>query len=721
MSAHVGRWMFLCLAGMLSLSLGNSLRAQSAPSGADSAALIPFDQRQARVEQGATVSLSMTLDPSSAGGDVLDIAVTDPGVVITLVTPAQAAITASTAANYGITWSNLSIAPDSLPFPTPLNKFGNHTVIALPAGFSPGTYQISADAAAAAGSSIVSTSYFSSSAVVAALSASSKTLAVGDQVVLGGLILDADTPIAGANASVSVMPEINIGSQASISGYTLISSAAVDSARIADTYTATLTNNGPQAGLITARLNTFSFPIGVDVSESALAFASVGANTAVQSIQSFTITHGNSTPLDPNSLQWQVSAPGAVTQIALTDSGPYDTQSGDGVYSGAFTPTTPGRYVALLTTTGNSNSGVPFSRTAVSTFTVTAPLASFSSIQSVWQTDPASGLVEQLAVTATVSVQTAGNYEFSISLKASNGSSLLQKVPANLGIGGQTLIIAFPANKLYELGVDGSYQLQTAQLWFNDPFDRALADSRDQVGPTPAVQLTSFDRGPIYLTGQNAASGVTNAGTGSFDSLQISMGVFTSGGYCRWEGNLEDVAGNLIDGFSKYDTLPAGTGLIQFHFDGQKIAQAGINGPLVVDRVTVSCPGAGGLGEQSFQTQAFQTQTFSSAQFSNYSNGPVTFAPAAASVVIGSSTDVQITHIGPLSASDITLTVSGAPSGVAAQLDFADLCANCVVKMTLTASSAVVPGLYPITIQASGASFNQTFTYALTVTQNPSP
>jgi hypothetical protein len=631
------------------------------------AAAVPFDQQTAVIAKGSLTSVPVVLDPSASGGDIIDISAGDPATVVTLITPGNASINAQNAAASGVTWASSTWALGAFTYPNFLSIPGTHTMIGLPAGFTSGTYQIVLDGTNIAASSAAVINYLSSSGVMVAL-VSTPTVAVGSPVNFGALLADNGTPLVGATTTVTIVPQINISSQASVSGYTLVSSSAVDANTTATAYTATLTNNGPQLVQSSVRLDPDSLPVGVDVNTMTVGFGSVAANSTSASLQPFTVTYPSSLQFDPSSLAWRVMTAGTPAQITLLDSGPNDVKTGDGIYSGSFVPTTPGSYSALLKATGTSSAGIPFSRTAASDFVVTAPLASFTSIQSAFVIG-ATSLVEQLNVNANVNVSTPGSYSFYITLQASNGSVLQATSSSQLTAGSQTMTATFRAQSLHGLGVSGPYQLINATLFYVDSFDLTLAASMSQAGSTPTVALSSLDQGPLYFTGQNSASGVANSGAGTFDTLKVLIGVSTPGGGCSWSGDLEDTNGNIIDveASSSQATapLPVGLGSTELDFDGTKIARASVNGPLVVSRIGVHCS-----GNDIYANHFFTTQAFASSQFTGYSTSPVSLSAAATSVLTGASTSVQLTYLGPVSGSSITLSVAGLPTGVTAQFDF---------------------------------------------------
>ncbi|GAA1948785.1 carbohydrate binding domain-containing protein [Kitasatospora viridis] len=92
-------------------------------------------------------------------------------------------------------------------------------------------------------------------------------------------------------------------------------------------------------------------------------------------------------------------------------------------------------------------------------------------------------------------------------------------------------------------------------------------------------------------------------------------------------------------------------------------------------------------------------------------------SPATGSVAPGSSATATVnTAVTSGSAQSVALSVSGAPAGVTASFSPASVTAGSSSTLTLSTTSAVAPGSYPLTITGTAASGSHTATYTLTVT-----
>jgi hypothetical protein len=135
------------------------------------------------------------------------------------------------------------------------------------------------------------------------------------------------------------------------------------------------------------------------------------------------------------------------------------------------------------------------------------------------------------------------------------------------------------------------------------------------------------------------------------------------------------------------------------------------------------CPGTGGQDNCSGIQQ--NTWQFSQA-FAPFTNGgggtqtndfAVSVSPGAGSVAPGGSMSATVgTSVTSGSAQSVSLSASGAPSGVTVSVSPASVTAGGSATLQVSTSSSAAAGTYPITIKGSAASGSHTATYTLTVT-----
>jgi chitinase len=97
----------------------------------------------------------------------------------------------------------------------------------------------------------------------------------------------------------------------------------------------------------------------------------------------------------------------------------------------------------------------------------------------------------------------------------------------------------------------------------------------------------------------------------------------------------------------------------------------------------------------------------------------VSASPASGSVTAGSSATATVnTAVTSGSAESVSLSASGAPSGVTVSFSPASLTSGNSSAMTVSTSSSVAAGTYPITVTGTAASGSHSATYSLTVTSS---
>ncbi|WP_042390501.1 carbohydrate binding domain-containing protein [Streptacidiphilus melanogenes] len=141
-----------------------------------------------------------------------------------------------------------------------------------------------------------------------------------------------------------------------------------------------------------------------------------------------------------------------------------------------------------------------------------------------------------------------------------------------------------------------------------------------------------------------------------------------------------------------------------------------------LERDNGGCPGTGGSDSCSGISQ--NTWDFSHAMEPFTSGGGQTqndfslgLSPSSASVAQGGSATATVsTAVTSGSAQSVSLSASGAPSGVSVSFSPASVTAGGSSTLTATVGSSVAAGTYPITVTGTAASGSHSATYSLTVT-----
>ena len=226
------------------------------------------------------------------------------------------------------------------------------------------------------------------------------------------------------------------------------------------------------------------------------------------------------------------------------------------------------------------------------------------------------GKIVTIEVAAKLDIRISGTYRVTLHLTSGNGKSVSGDARGRLGIGPQILPVLFDAKQIDRLGQDGPYRLTDVLLLLQNP-DRVV-DSKDDAGLTRPYQLADFYHELYYFTGNFEAAGANPTPEGKFATLRVSFGVVTTGGMCSWWGTLSDGQRREIDfenGNTTVQTLPPGKSTLTLDFPGFKIANRGVDGPLIVPSLGVRC-GLGGEGEIMDNTR-HQTAVFHSSDFDN--------------------------------------------------------------------------------------------------------
>ncbi len=665
------------------------------------------------IPAGSAPTLSnLVVDSTAAGGDSIDVAVGDPSVVISLITPGGTEINAGNAASFGFTFSTNTFSGASLDIPDPLTSAGTHTLIQFPAGQPSGTYQIKANASSAAADTGMSVTYYSSSTVQAGSVTDSSNYRLGDLVIASAFVFDGTTPIQGA--TITAIAATLIPVQASVGNYQLVSQQALSSTMTLYTYTAQLTNSGTAATNVSAQVSS-SDP-NTQVVDSTVIFGDVAAGGVATSLNNFSIQLPNTSTFNPSVLSWQVNTPSAPISFTLTDSGAYDAATGDGIYTGTFAPSVTGNYLVYITATGNSNSGVPFSRTTTSSIQVSNPLARLGTFADAPSYD-ANGLISAVNITVGVNVQVAGTYRLSLDLQASNGNTTQASASAQLNTGSQQIVLSFPFSSLLSLGSNGPYTEAHARLLYVAGSDTTLADYVDNAGSTQSYVQNSIGHGALALTGPYSAAGIVTGAGPTYDLLRVTIGIYSSAaGSCDWTGALTDLTGNMITSSSSAGAVAAGYSSVTLDFNGNVLADAA-DGPYLVKYFGIYC----NMNEATAST-VFQTQSFTAAQF--------TYAPSDFSLAVQSSAAAALpgslftyrlfgTAAGPFSGS-VALTVSGLPSGATATLTPPALFAGTGPSYLRINTTATTPaGTYSLTVTGTSGALTHSIPLSLTISAAP--
>lgn len=401
--------------------------------------------------------------------------------------------------------------------------------------------------------------------------------------------------------------------------------------------------------------------------------------------------------------------------VVLQDSGQYDEATGDGIYTGSFTAGNAGDFTAQVRATGTS-SGLSYSRTSSTTFRVLTSLANFISFSDAGVDDNGNSLLDRVVVTATVNVQTAGTYRFTLDLSSSNGATINASTSSSLAQGTQQISVSFPSNSVRSLGVDGPYNRKRATLYAEDDAEKPITAFIEDAGATSAYLLSSLERAAIQFTGNNTVTGIDTNANGKFDVLRIEAEVnVLAGGLHNWNGTLRDSFGKGIEIVGSSAELTAGVNVITFNFNGIKIAQNGKPGPFTLSSVMLYSSQASGVADELVKTQAFPVSNFECSDAVPPSIQSVSLTPAT--VIGGNSTRLRVNITEPAGTCGAKVLISSDnPAAIAAVIP-TDVIVPAGQNFTeVNLITAGVAATTPVVITATSGATSQ----SATLTVNPS-
>lgn len=225
------------------------------------------------------------------------------------------------------------------------------------------------------------------------------------------------------------------------------------------------------------------------------------------------------------------------------------------------------------------------------------------------------GLYDLLRVGVGVHVRAAGTFLVTARLKnLVDPLTVYTDTLMNLSAGPQTLTVDFPGPEINSQGIDGPYFIEVSLRHPNtyEELDRVALGQQ-----TVAYRYLDFDPlggslNPIRLTGHSTDRGIDNNGNGLYNLLQVRVGVeLANAGAYVWSARLHDMNGTEIGFDSRGGFLNAGTGTIDFYFDGQSIGKHGIAGPYYVRGLLMSGQtGANLVSSEVATTQAYNAEEF---------------------------------------------------------------------------------------------------------------
>ncbi|HEX3251331.1 MAG TPA: PPC domain-containing protein, partial [Pyrinomonadaceae bacterium] len=401
-------------------------------------------------------------------------------------------------------------------------------------------------------------------------------------------------------------------------------------------------------------------------------------------------------------------------QVTFTDSGSNDSETGDGIYTGVYTASTQGKFIASLQASGNSPAGFPYVRMTSTEFRVLPPLATFTSFSDTGVDDNGNSLFDRIVVTANLQVQQAGDFRLALTLAASNGQVAQASSAAQLATGAQQMSVSFTATQIAELGVNGPYTIKNATLYYTTDPEEPIAAVAEDAGQTSAYALTSLEREVVKFTGNNSVTGIDTNSNGKFDVLriQVELNILAAATY-NWSGTLKDSAGRDIQVIDGATSMSAGNNTLTFDFDGIKIAQHGVDGPYSLSSVLVFNDQLAVHEPELLKTQAFAVSAFECSDAPAATVQSATLTPT--SLIGGNATTLHVTLAQAAGTCGAKVTINSSnPSVIAAAIPDTVIVPAGQTVADFTVITAGVSSATTVDLTATSGVSSQTATLTIT-------
>ena len=648
--------------------------------------LLVVNSQVKTVTKGTQVSAAM--DRTNAkDAQIIDVLCTDAGVTVTLTDPNGAVITSQNAASTGYDWQSITITGSTPDAITNLDP-GIHQLISIPAGSPAGIYQIALDGTNASSDSIGRVTSQSDSDIGFALAADKTEYNLGDPVTLSALFFNGATPISNATVTADVLADSET-SDVAASAFTLLASQGSDANGYQKTFRVSATNSGPAKKIVSAQIDLRKLVKTASVYGSQLTFPDLQANATADGIDELQLSCVQEQDCDPSSLSLIFHSIAPVQQqLRFADDGlSPDSAANDGIYTGSFTPPAPGEYHVLARVTADPGLGFPVNKIAATTFVV-RPSTSIQNVAYQIMYSPDQSQVTGVAITGSVSVSQAGDYEWCTIVGSGADQEVKGCSEMSLQPGSTVMAANITSQQLLELGGAGTYSILKAQLWEHGPIATDVIANLDNPLVITDINLANLYKGPLYFTGDNSAQAIP-ASDGTYQMLQIQVGVSSQGGHCSWTGGIADSSGNIVGSASGSGTLNPNRDHFSLNFDGAALNSANISGPVTVRNVQVFCGNDSALSDNLFQTQPFTSDQFSR-------KASLTFSSSSVIVLPGSSGTNSIQYATSLNSS---LHVIGLPQGITASFGGPNVVSGKGnTTLSISVDQSVPVGTYPVTV-----------------------
>ncbi len=670
-----------------------------------------YNMRHLLVPAGATAtSLAMPVEVDSDGGGAFDVRSASQNMIVSLLRPDNSEVTLTNASTlgYSIQSVNMDVSGSAL-LASPELSPGFHVRIEIPISASAGLYRIKVQNPDA--SPVLATIlYRSNSQIRIAGVLPDGQLYVNQKLVLGCLVLQGQAPLAGATVNAQVFPFLDVTSSVSLSNLRMVSQINAGGGVFEEEYLVDVAFSG---GVTNAELRLTATAPEVQVLSGMIVLGTVAAGNTIVAPNTITIRKPATTVLSLSSFRIRAFQAGTRIDVALTDSGPDDDQTGDGLYSGSFTPSIAGGYEVKFRVDGTGPSGQAYSRSTASAFQVETISALVTGTSDSLIDDNSDGKIDRMRTVWELNVVAAGTYRLWGALRSPSGARHEWDWEGPLTAGSQFVNVDVSSAALLQLG-DGAYARESVHLIRQMNGDAVIVHSRTDLPATQAVTLANVYRGAIYFTGQHTITGIVTVGP-NFDFLRYRAEAFTPATSCSLSAALFAEDETLID-FIDFSALGLSSGnkFFDFDFSGVKISDSGKNGPYRIRMISMTCDGV----PESAVASDVVSGPLTASQFTSVPRGiTLTLQPASVTVAAGRSVTTQATVTTLGAYSGITaFSASGLPAGGTATWLRPEVSGSDFSPLNIATLRTTPPGAYPVNIGAIGEGVSANANLSLIVT-----
>ena len=185
------------------------------------------------------------------------------------------------------------------------------------------------------------------------------------------------------------------------------------------------------------------------------------------------------------------------------------------------------------------------------------------------------GQIDHIAVDVRLRAGVAGHYLIEAHIISAGRNEAYGSKVIDLTPGETTVPVDVPVMGLggrLNLEGDGPYTITVSIDEARDDIHAYTMYERPLTAQSQPYKLSSFSRGPIYLTGAVSHKLISVSGQPPYDALELTLDAVTPGGVCNWGANLGTVKSQTATVF-RSGTLVQGPTQLKLKFDKWELSK----------------------------------------------------------------------------------------------------------------------------------------------------